>query len=514
MFWVFAIAISPPGYASPSLQQKLEMQWSRYEFARESLLRILKDPNIPPDQKTVSREVWEGWLEVPSPYILNSRDLARLERDQKRRIEEQRRKNEETSAIDLQTLRDLPPKESKEAISHFCSKFPKGGMLHIHPGGTVQRDTAKKILNQFNPTLPFSSILKTINTPGSGDYLYPDEISIVESMGADQPFLNLSPVNRANYIQLMFLPPGVQPFERFDATFLFIRPVLFDWPETEVAYLDFAKRASRENVSYVEFTTGVSSSSVNTLTEILDRIERQTGVTIRINRAFVRTSPDSELKAQLADLFTIQNDPHITGIDLIGNENVRSALSAGQSIYGTVLAAVQDGQSKLHRTMHSGEMGDPRNPRDAMILGAERLGHGVKLEFDSVALEYASLHHIPIEINLSSNLRLGVVESLKKHPFLKQLRLGLPVSLSTDDEGIFEIDINHECEIAISETDVNYTEMKKMAWNSILTSFVNEDVKYWLLKKLKEDFRHFERDEEIHSRKVMSLTKNDDLQLN
>lgn len=503
VFWIFAIFISSIGYASPSLKEKLEMKWSRYAFARESLLNILNDPNIPPDQKTVSRDTWEEWLEVPPAYILNSQDLALLDWDQKRRIQEQKKKNEKTSVFDLQFLRDLPRDESKAAISQFCSKFPKGGMLHIHPGGTVKPATAERILNQFNPTLPFSAILNTINNPDSGDYLYPNEISIVQSMGADQPFLSLSPLNRANYIQLMSLPPGVHPFERFDATFLFIRPVLFDWPETEAAYLDFAKRAAREKVSYVEFTTGISSSFLTTLTEIIDRIERQTGVIIRLNRAFVRTAPEADLKAQLADLFTIQNDPHITGIDLIGNENKKSALAAGQYVYGTVLSAVRAGQSKLHRTMHAGEMGDPRNPRDAIILGAERLGHGVEIKFDSVTLEYAARLHIPIEINLSSNLRLGVTKNMKTHPFLKELRLGLPVSLSTDDEGIFDIDINHECEIAIAETDVNYTEMKKMAFNSILTSFANDEIKRILFKKLIRDFKYFEENEDIHCRKPL-----------
>ncbi len=495
ILWGLVRVLSTSSYASPSLKEKLETAWSRYAFARESLLNILKDPHIPPDQKKVSREVWEGWLEVPPAYVLTSEDFDELNRDQKNRIDKARHEDERTSKIDLQALRELTPSRSKEAISHFCSKFPKGALLHIHPGATVQRNTAKAILNHYNPNLPFSSILRTINTPDSGDYLYPDEISVVESMGADQPFLNLAHQNQENFINLMFLPPGVQPFERFDATFLFIRPALFDWPETESAYLEFAKRAAAERVSYVEFTTGITSSSVKTLTDIVDRIEKQTGVTIRLNRAFVRTSPDADLRSQLADLLTFQNDPHITGIDLIGNENRRSALDAGQYVYGTVLADVEAGLSNLHRTMHAGELGEPRDPRDGIILGSERLGHGVKLAYDSVALEYASLHHLPIEINLSSNLRLGVVESLKTHPFLKELRLGLPVSLSTDDEGIFEIDINHECEVAIAKTDVNYTEMKQMALNSIRTSFLPATEKEHLLKKLEDDLIRFEDEE-------------------
>jgi adenosine deaminase len=70
--------------------------------------------------------------------------------------------------------------------------------------------------------------------------------------------------------------------------------------------------------------------------------------------------------------------------------------------------------------------------------------------------------------------------------------LGLPISLSTDDEGIFETDINHECEIAINDTDITYIELKQMAFNSIQTSFASVDDKKILLELLSKKFMVFE----------------------
>ncbi|MBK7961086.1 MAG: hypothetical protein IPK04_07665 [Bdellovibrionales bacterium] len=65
--------------------------------------------------------------------------------------------------------------------------------------------------------------------------------------------------------------------------------------------------------------------------------------------------------------------------------------------------------------------------------------------------------------------------------------------MSTDDEGIFEIDINHECELAIAETDISYAEVKQMAFNSIQTSFASAADKKTLLEKLTVKFDDFER---------------------
>ena len=141
----------------------------------------------------------------------------------------------------------------------------------------------------------------------------------------------------------------------------------------------------------------------------------------------------------------------------------------------------------------AGELGDVRNVRDAMIMGAERVGHGVKLAQDTLALEYAVQEKkLPIEINIYSNYRLQVNEDFSKHPFLNFLRLGLPVSLSTDDEGMFKTDIVNEYEIAIMYTDITHEELKQMAFNSIETAFSDEAVKTDLLLKLIQDFELFE----------------------
>ena len=71
--------------------------------------------------------------------------------------------------------------------------------------------------------------------------------------------------------------------------------------------------------------------------------------------------------------------------------------------------------------------------------------------------------------------------------------MGIPVSLSTDNDGIFDTDISKECIAAVSTTDVNYAELQAMSYNSISTSFSKQKTKSILKNKLDQSFALFEQ---------------------
>jgi adenosine deaminase len=118
-------------------------------------------------------------------------------------------------------------------------------------------------------------------------------------------------------------------------------------------------------------------------------------------------------------------------------------------------------------------LGDVRNVRDAVIMGVERVGHGVLLRGDVVTLEVARRHYLTlgIETNIVSNLLLDVVPDAGHHPCLDFLRLGFAVSLSTDDAGILRIDLSHEYARAAKD-GASYEDLKRSARNAIAFSFL------------------------------------------
>jgi adenosine deaminase len=77
---------------------------------------------------------------------------------------------------------------------------------------------------------------------------------------------------------------------------------------------------------------------------------------------------------------------------------------------------------------------------------SERIGHGVDVMYEDrpyELLKEMAAKHVLVEINLTSNDDiLGI--SGKDHPFPLYQKFGVPVALSTDDEGVSRIDLTHE----------------------------------------------------------------------
>ncbi len=111
---------------------------------------------------------------------------------------------------------------------------------------------------------------------------------------------------------------------------------------------------------------------------------------------------------------------------------------------------------------------------------------------DAVALKFAARQRVAVEANLTSNVRLGYASSFAAHPFLDLLRLGLQVSLSTDDEGILDTTMSNEFALAISHTDISYAEVRQLVLNSIATSFATAAEKESILTEIEKELREFE----------------------
>ena len=138
---------------------------------------------------------------------------------------------------------------------------------------------------------------------------------------------------------------------------------------------------------------------------------------------------------------------------------------------------------QVHISLHAGELGEGMVPpgglrfhiRQAVeIAHAERIGHGVDVMFEDDAdglLREMAKRHVLEEVNLTSN---DVILNVKgaNHPLAEYLAAGVPVALSTDDEGVSRIDLTHEYERAVTEQHLKYGQLKRMARASIEHSFL------------------------------------------
>lgn len=206
-------------------------------------------------------------------------------------------------------------------------------------------------------------------------------------------------------------------------------------------------------------------------------------VRIRLLGQVLRAFPPAQVFAQTLLYFELANtDPDVVGINFVQPEDAYLAMSEyhRQMLMLDYLHSVYP---KVHITLHAGELAPGMVPpaglrfhiREAVELGhAERIGHGVDIMYEDhpqQLLKEMAARHIMVEINLTSNdVILGV--DARHHPLPIYRAAGVPVALSTDDEGVSRITLTHEYTRAAQDFNLSYLDLKDMARTSIEHSFL------------------------------------------
>jgi aminodeoxyfutalosine deaminase len=126
----------------------------------------------------------------------------------------------------------------------------------------------------------------------------------------------------------------------------------------------------------------------------------------------------------------------------IGGDELRGPASWFGSMYRFAHA------SGLHLTAHAGETDGPASIWEALEIGAERIGHGIRAVDDPVLMRYLRDHRIPLDVCPTSNVCTGAVISIDAHPLRKLYDAGIPITLSTDDPGLFRCTLQQEFDTA------------------------------------------------------------------
>jgi len=148
-----------------------------------------------------------------------------------------------------------------------------------------------------------------------------------------------------------------------------------------------------------------------------------------------------------------------------------------------MLAFFHAAYPKVHISLHAGELAPGLVTYEGLCChvrlaveegAAERIGHGVDIMYENnpdELLRQMAAKHVMVEINLSSNdLILGVAG--KDHPFPIYRKYGVPVALSTDDEGVSRIDLTREYVRATQTYGLHYADLKKLARTGLEHNFL------------------------------------------
>lgn len=216
---------------------------------------------------------------------------------------------------------------------------------------------------------------------------------------------------------------------------------------------DFA----RENITYAEITIAPTehlyrkSIRVEALAEFMDEVADQPGAKIRWIVDTVRNLGVESGIATLESLLAVRPKSWV-GITIGGSEH-----DYPPAQFEPIYRRAKD--AGLGLSVHAGEAAGPQSVWDSLrVLGAERIGHGVRSIEDPALVEYLVQHQIPLEVCPTGNIRTGVYPSAEQHSLKRLLDAGVPITLSTDDPAFFGASLTDEylfaSQLGLSEDDL------------------------------------------------------------
>jgi adenosine deaminase len=206
-------------------------------------------------------------------------------------------------------------------------------------------------------------------------------------------------------------------------------------------------------------------------------------VEVRYIYQVLRAFPPEVVFAQtLLGFEYAQNDPRVVGINYVQPEDDPVAME-NYALGMRQIDYLHGAYPKLHISLHAGELAPGMVPPDGLRFHirmaietghAERIGHGVDVMYEDRPydlLREMAANHVMVEINLTSNdVILGIAGY--EHPFRAYRKYNVPVSLSTDDEGVSRIDLTHEYELAVETYALSYADVKQMVRTGIAHTFL------------------------------------------
>jgi adenosine deaminase CECR1 len=276
------------------------------------------------------------------------------------------------------------------------------------------------------------------------------------------------------------------------------------WLQAETMYWNM-QAFGEEGLTYAEFqiSTGPyigpdgEQISANVAFDILrerlaQRDSRDTGVTVRFQLSILRFLPNAEDQLREAYRLVHENQDLLVAVNMVGREDNDMGHPAR---FLATMRELRRQYSGVKLSIHAGEVDEPNDHvRDTLLLGADRIGHGINLITDDDTMRL--MRHGPylVEINLISNHLLNYINDFSQHPFPEYLRTGIPVALSTDDRGMWESNITDEFFVGTTEFNLTWDEIKTLGHNSLSYAFLPDDEKKRLVDSYEERISRYERD--------------------
>ena len=406
----------------------------------------------------------------------------------------------------------------------FLFRMPKGGDLHVHLTGAVYAESYLRAAAADGLCVDLRTY--ALVAPAVGSSCGGNAVEAARAR-SDNTLANavIDSLSMRN-----FVPGRESGHDHFFGVFPKFGPVK---PERRGEFMaEVIRRAAEQNESYLEVMVlnGAAANALGSRTgftgdfdaakeklmagglpQVVDgmragaeQLEREGRAALGCDRApdspacrvvvrylyqVLRESPQAQVFAQvLAGFMLASLDQRVAGVNFVQPEDGVISMR-DYHVQMQMLDYAKHLYPRVHITLHAGELAPGLVPpeglrfhiREAVEIGhAERIGHGVSVMYETDAeglLDRMKRRHVLVEINLTSNdLILGVRG--QEHPLPIYRKHGVPVALSTDDEGVSRTHLTMEYRRAVLAYHLSYADLKEMVRNSLEYSFL-PGLSYW-----------------------------------
>ena len=417
---------------------------------------------------------------------------------------------EDFSALFETIKREATPEE----LYRILYRLPKGGDLHNHLGGAAHDELLWTLANDetVNGGQTFRARVRInecrggcgvplfyFHTIGEASFEALDDCCKAEY----EPLSELGEEQRTAWISSTRIDQeGEGRNEFFETIWPRIGEVLNQAPLLAELAVQNMRLFGDEGVRYVEFQIapwgrkqGTRDLTEDEFHEIVQaRISqadaKATGVTVRFQTNILRFADDAEERVEQSYAFIDRHRELWVSLNLVGREDNDKGYPLR---FLETFRKMRRRYPRIHLAIHGGEVDEPnQHVRDTLLLGADRIGHGTNLITDPETLLLMRTGRFAVEISLVSNQLLQYVDLAEEHPFPEYLRLGVPVTLATDDRGMWDSNMTDEYFTAVTAFHLSWDEVVQIGRDSLTFAFVGADVKARLIEEYELDVRAFE----------------------
>ena len=199
------------------------------------------------------------------------------------------------------------------------------------------------------------------------------------------------------------------------------------------------------------------------------------GVVVTLTVVAMRSAAPAATAA-LAAAAVAHRAEGVTGFDLAGYE----AADPDPTLHAEAFAVARAGG--LGITLHAGELLDDGSlVRRALELRPDRIAHGASAAADPAVVAELVERGVTLDLCPTSNVQAGTVDRRADHPLAKLVRLGVPVTINTDDTTISDITLSEELEGCVHDLGLTLPEIWRCNRQALTAAFVDEATRARLL---------------------------------